>query len=304
MLRSHLYLFGATFFWGLNFHLAKGALVVYSPVQSAVVRYSVALVLLLVLLRPSVAGLWARLREAPLGLGLIGACLFGFNLLFFIGMQSSTPLNAALIVSLTPLMTLLLSWPILGQRLNGIALVGIGISLVGGLLLVCRADWQVLAQFRFHWGEMLILLANVSFALHHVYVKKYITEATGKSSTIVTTAICAVLLVLTLPALGEAAPPLAVPRTALLSILGIAVLGTAFAYYWWSLGVAELGAKAAAAYMNVVPLAAAAISVAKGDHLLPYHFLSAGLIFLGVFLILRRPRVVQLAVRPPSRLEP
>ncbi|BCU68128.1 hypothetical protein HS7_15650 [Sulfolobales archaeon HS-7] len=93
--------------------------------------------------------LWASLSSAPLSvlypdfsvsaiaagiyLGLVSSLIA--YLLFFAGMKRSGPLVASIASSLEPVFTIVLAWPILGDRLNLTQLIGCALIVVSMILV-------------------------------------------------------------------------------------------------------------------------------------------------------------------------
>lgn len=104
----------AAILWGANFNLAKPVLAEMHPLVAGADRYLIAAAIMLAI--TCINGERPPLRHfrAYLILGLIG--VFGFNLFFFLGMASTSPVNGALIMALNPLLTSLIARFNLGDR--------------------------------------------------------------------------------------------------------------------------------------------------------------------------------------------
>ena len=92
----------AATFWGLNFHYAKTMLKESDFVEAGTWRYIFGVIILAIFLLSSSKG--KLIQKVPIkGVLLVGFIgLFVFNLLFFGGLLYTSPLNAALIISLNP----------------------------------------------------------------------------------------------------------------------------------------------------------------------------------------------------------
>jgi drug/metabolite transporter (DMT)-like permease len=97
----------AAILWGASFNLAKPVLAELQPLVAGADRYLIAAAIMLAI--TCIKGEPPPLRhfKAYLVLGLMG--VFGFNLFFFLGMASTTPVNGALIMALNPLLTSLIA---------------------------------------------------------------------------------------------------------------------------------------------------------------------------------------------------
>ncbi len=232
------------------------------------------------------------------GILLVGGIgLFGFNMFFFWGLSNTSAVNAALIISLNPALTLILSNRILKTPLTGKSMIGIVIALFGVLYLMTQGNFYNLQQLRFGLGDILILIANVLFALHHVWVKKYSTGISINVFTTLTNAVCMIgfLIVAVFTGMKDITT---YPSSFWLSVIGIGCVGTGVAYLLWNKAIKDIGADRGGVFMNVVPLSAAALSVLFGEHLYFYHFISGLIILTGVTLTLKRRGFLSSATSP------
>ena len=141
----YLLLVLTTLFWSGNFVLGRAVHTVFAPFTLSFWRWAVALVILL----PFV---WTALREqgplirrhGPILLLLSVLGVVNFNTFVYIGLQSTTATNAVIMLSVTPVLIVALSFLLLRQTVTGWQALGIGVSLSGVLVIVGRGDLQSL----------------------------------------------------------------------------------------------------------------------------------------------------------------
>jgi drug/metabolite transporter (DMT)-like permease len=128
---------GVNIIWGAAFPLTKPALESIPPLTFAVLRFLLALVVLLALARGAAFRL-LRGRDAGriIAMGLSGFCFV--QLSQTIALQLSPASDIALIVTTTPLWVALLAWPWLGEPLGGSFLAGATLMLTGVSLVALR----------------------------------------------------------------------------------------------------------------------------------------------------------------------
>lgn len=245
-------------------------------------RYSFAIILLILLTD------WKNLilhdfKKNYKGIFLVGFLgLFGFNLFFFGGLLYTSAVNAALIMSLNPALTLLLSNRILKTPLPFNSILGFLIALSGVAYLISKGNILNLANISLGIGDLLILFANILFALHHVWVKKYAVHLSTMHFTLATNFICLICFLFLIPFSGINQLE-NYPGSFWLSAAGIGFLGTGLAYFLWNKGVKEVGAHRAGIFMNVVPLTTAFLAFFYNEPLYYYHIVS-GIIILAGFI--------------------
>ena len=282
-MKATFYLIIATIFLGLNFHLAKVILKEVNFIEAGFWRFLFGVVTLTILgvkKLPSLKIIQKNLKGISLT-GFIG--LFGFNLFFFLGLLNTSAVNAALIVSLNPALTLLFSFKILKTLINKIQITGIIIAFFGVSYLILKGNITSFSNIQFNYGDILILIANVFFALHHVWAKKYNTSISSLNFTLLTSLCCLVGFLILLPINGVETIT-AHTNNFWVAVFGIGCLGTALAYFLWQKGVQVTGADKAGIYMNVVPLSAALFAILFNEHLYTYHLIGGLLIVTGLLI--------------------
>lgn len=287
-MRAILYLMIAAILWGINFHFAKIMLQEVRFIEAGFWRYIFGVSPLLFLAYKSGLPSWSSIKKNLKGLVLVGIiCLFGFNVLFFTGLNYSSAINGALIVSTTPMLTLVFSSIILKTRLKKNHIIGVLISLVGVGYLILKGDYSSLSNIDYSIGDIMLLFAATLFALQNVWVKKYSGVLSNINFTFLTNLLCWLSFALFLPFAGVENVT-SYSSAFWLSALGIGVFGTSIAYYFWNEGIELSSANQAGVMINVIPLSTAIVSVILGEHLFLYHLFSAILILLGVILVRMR----------------
>jgi drug/metabolite transporter (DMT)-like permease len=282
-MREIIYLIIATIFLGLNFHLAKVILKEVNFIEAGFWRFLFGFVTLMVLGAKSLPS-FKIIQKNLNGISLTGFIgLFGFNLFFFLGLQNTSAINAALIVSLNPALTILFSFKILKTPIKKIQLLGIIIAFFGVTYLILKGNTTNISNIQFNYGDILILIANVFFALHHVWTKKYATNISSLNFTLLTSLCCLIGFLILLPINGM---ELVTTHTYgfWMAVFGIGCFGTALAYFLWQKGVQIAGADKAGIYMNIVPLSAALFAILFNEHLHAYHLIGGLLIVTGLLI--------------------
>jgi drug/metabolite transporter (DMT)-like permease len=229
-------------------------------------------------------------------LGFLAMALF--QSLSYEAAKTTTATSMSIITALVPLMTMVASTLLLGEAPTG-GMVGGGLlSLVGVVVLITQGEPARLLANGAHLGDLLMILAALAYALYGVLLKRWHVGLPAWQSTYVQ-ALFALLfmlpMLLRLPA-ADAWPT----RASLSLILYAGVLASVVLPYLWMQGVGHLGPNRCALFMNLLPVATAAIAIAMlGETLHPYHLLGGGTALAGVIVAqrFRRPAQEALAVQ-------
>ncbi|OIQ99143.1 S-adenosylmethionine/S-adenosylhomocysteine transporter [mine drainage metagenome] len=249
----------ATIFWGANFNLAKPVVAEMHPYVAGASRFLIAAVIMLAITLYRGENVPLRYIRTYVILGLMG--VFGFNLFFFLGMQSTSAANGALIMALNPLITTLLAYVFLQQQPSKRQLLGFPIGVLGVGIVVLGAG----AHLHIASGDWLIFAANISWAFYNVFARKLMPK--DISSIAATTGIMIVgALALTAVALASGEKFIIPSPHAGSALLLMTIGGSVLAYLLWNAGIAKLGASQAAIFLNLVPVSSMIIATFEGIH--------------------------------------
>jgi len=283
----------AAVFWGSNFEATRIVLHELPPWTAAAGRFVFAAFGIL---------LWLRLAEGPglqalrrnalafLVLGVVGVA--GFNAALFLGMQSSSPVTAALIMGTSPLTTNLLEALIGGHWPSRRALFGMAISLVGVALTV-----GAFSGARFASGDLLIFAGSLAWAFYTIGCRRWVRAASPlETSAWTMLAGAAALLIAAFTLEDPLAIAAAASPTAWGATLWMALVGSVLAYLFWQVGIAVRGPAATSVLFNLVPVSALLIAAAFGRMPHPTQIAGVAVAIFGVLLASGR-----LSLRPRAQ---
>ena len=153
--------------YGASHVLAKGVMPVYLSPTVFILFRVVGAVLLFWMIFPFVKG--GLISKSDL-LRLSACGLFGVTvnqLLFFHGLNASSPMNAGIIMALNPIMVAVLSFFWLKERLIRKQWLGISIGATGAIVLTTYGTSTVQAQL----GDFYLIGNSLSYAVYLILVK-------------------------------------------------------------------------------------------------------------------------------------
>lgn len=282
----YLLLVLTTLFWSGNFVLGRAVHDIFTPFALSFWRWAVALAILL----PFV---WSSLRRQPPLLRRHGPILLllsvlgvvNFNTFVYLGLQSTTATNAVIMVSITPVLIVALSFLLLRQTVTGWQALGIGVSLAGVLVIVGRGDAGALLARQFNPGDLWVLAAAISWALYSVCLR-WRPAGLRPLDFQATTMLIGVMILTPLYAWDLAqGRTIAINAATVGSILYLALFPSILAYIFWNRAVAELGANRTGQFLHLMPAFGAVLSmIFLGERLQGFHVAGIALIALGIWL--------------------
>ena len=273
-------------FWGGMFHVAKATLPVIDAFWLTLLRYGFTAPFFVTLL------IWREGRTALSFEGRgVAAWWYGtlgfavFNYFVYFGLTYSQPEHGAIIMALMPLIAALISWVADGQRPSGPALGLIALALSGVLLVITHGDPEVLLHGDTAFGDMFILVGAIAWVLYTRSVPRFngwsslrfttLTTLAGTASIVLATGALTLSGAAHLPRL-ETLPEVAV------NIVYIVVLATIAAVLFWNYGIHVLGPLNGMLFINLVPISAFIIGLARGFAPYPAEFAGAALTLLAL----------------------
>lgn len=252
----------AATFWGANFNLARPVIAEMGPYVAGASRYVLAAAVMVLIAQIQKEAIPAQHWKAYLTLGVVG--VFGFNLFFFLGMETSSAINGALIMALNPLLTAVLGYVILRDKPSRQQLIAFPIGIAGVAIVVLGAG----AQLTIAVGDIYILIASLNWALYNVLVKKMLPKQVGgiaNTAGIMTVGAMALTMAAVIHGDQVVVPTIHAGAALLTMSLGGGVL----AYLFWNASISNLGPSKAAIFMNLVPVTT--MVIAAFEHVPPNH---------------------------------
>ncbi len=296
----YLLVTASAFFWGANFVLAGPILAELPPLWAAAMRFVLGATLMFAIAGVRREQLLVLVkRNAPIYLMLGAVGITGFNLFFFYALQSTSANSAALIMATNPLLTALLAVGFLGERITTRHLVALPLALIGVMVVISHGDLHTLESLSFARGDLLMLAANLAWAMYNVLVRRYMPQGSPIANT--SWVMAAGALLLASVALGSDTHLAALDAKASIAMAIMVVGGTVLAYLFWGIGIARLGAARTAIFLNLVPVFAMLVGAVLGTLPTPAQIIGGLLVIGGVSIAMFPPRraVANLATCSP-----
>jgi len=288
--RAHLALFTVAFIYGANYTIAREVMNGYlEPLGFILLRAISATILFwgISFLRPT-----ERIDRKDIG-RIILCALFGVaanQMLFFSGLQLTKPINASLIMTITPLMVLLSAAVILKEKITRQKLVGIFLGLAGAILVISYGqslDFQI-AHIK---GDLMILANAACYGMYLVLVKS-LMQRYQPITVLKWIFIIGFFMVLPfgagqLQGVAWESFPLSIWG----AIIYVLIMVSCVSYLLNAFALKTVRASVAGIYIFLQPIMAAIVALLAGRDTLSITKISAAaLIFAGVYLVSKGPK--------------
>jgi len=282
----------ANLLWSGNWVAGRALRDSFDPVSLNFWRWLLATAVLAPFALGSLRGQWPLLRRhAGILLLLAASGVAAFHSLVYLGLRSTTTVNAVLLNSSIPLFMMLCSWMIERERATARQVTGMLMSLAGILVILSRGAPARLLELELHGGDAWILLAMPIWGIYSVLLKRRPPELGGLAFLFVISAAGVLMLAPAAALMALEAPPRWPGAGAALGVVYMALGASVLAYICWNRGVAVVGANAAGFTVHLLPAFGTVLAILfLGEAVAGYQAAGIAIILAGVLLATRTTR--------------
>ena len=286
-IRAHLALFAVALIYGLNYTIAKDVMPGFLMPRGFILVRALGGVALFWL-----SSLFWKQQQTQLKdhWRLFACGLFGVaanQLTFFEGLNITTPINAAVMMTVNPVLVLLLSAVFLKEGLRPARILGIILGIAGAIILITRGGAEVdIFSSDKSMGNLLVFVNASSYAFYLILVKPLMSKY---SAITVIRWVFTYGLILVLPFGYHQMIDVQwfdLPGDIIARIAFVVVGTTYLAYLLNVYALKSVSSTTVSFYIYLQPLIAAVVAIILGkDHLTATLILAAALLFVGVYLV-------------------
>lgn len=287
----YLFLLFASIFWGGNYVVGHIVVDTINPYFLSFIRWGLTTLLMFTIYAKIIKREWPYLIEKlPINIvyAILGQVLFPLTL--YIGLQYSSSLNAAIYISSTPCLVLLINRIFFKESISYRNIIGVVVSTFGVLYLAfsnAHANGSSgLAHFGL--GDVMTILSALSWAGYCSLLRLKDPRLTqtafvGFCSLIGTIIMIPIYIVYLLfsnsPAIFVSSPSWG----ALVGVIYLVIFPSWLAYVFWGKGVQAIGTTRSEIFTHGIPLSGGILGILfLGEKLQMYHVLSLIFIVFGI----------------------
>lgn len=279
----------ANLLWSGNWVAGRALREAFDPVTLNFWRWVIATVVLAPFALRGLRGKGALIRRhAGILLLLALSGVAAFHSLVYLGLRTTTAVNAVLLNSSMPLFMLLCSWIIERERAAPRQIAGMLLSLAGILVILSRGEPASLLQLELHAGDFWILFAMPIWGIYSVLLKRRPAELGGLEFLFVISAAGVLMLAPAATTLALQAAPRWPGEAAALGVVYIGLGASVLAFICWNRGVSIVGANAAGFSVHLLPAFGTVLAILfLGEAFAGFHAAGIATILAGVLLATR-----------------
>ncbi len=275
--------------WAGNFPAGKFALTLVGTFTLMAIRTIFGALALNLLGRQSNPDWWREIRTDPKS-SLIMACtgVLASGGLFYAGLKMTSSSNAGILAAATPIWVTLLSWLFLREKLSLLNGAGVVLSWVGLVAIICQGSLANLLRRSFNWGDMLILVGQINWAVYTVYSRVALRQRSPTAATASAYLVSAVALLPVFFFEEPVQPAFEFSPILLVAVAYLCVLSplTNLLYYQ---ALTHISPHRAAVFMNLIPIIVLVFSaVFLGEQITAVHVWGTLFVIGGVLMTTQR----------------
>jgi drug/metabolite transporter (DMT)-like permease len=286
--RPYLLLTLTVLFWSGNVVLGRAVRAEVPPVALAFCRWTGATLLVSWAALPHVRREFSVILDhwrILLVYSAVGIAIF--NTLLYLGLQTTTAVNGALIQSAMPVLIVFFSFFLYGERLTPGQSAGVLISLAGAVWLVSRGDPAIFLTMDFRPGDLLVFVAVICYAAYSALLR--LRPPLHPLSFLWITFVAGSMLLLPFFLWEQASGrTLTATPTTLLAVGYVSVFPSILSYLFFNRGVELVGPNRAGLFIHLIPVFGTLLAILLlGEAFHIFQAAGALLILAGIVMVNR-----------------
>ena len=289
-----IYLVCATLFWAGNFIVGKTASInEIPPISLNFYRWLVAwLILLPFTFRELIKKKNYILNNIGFFIVLGITAVTIFNSALFYSLKFTQVISGVLMISTVPVMIIFISSLLKIEKTNFFQIIGVGLSLTGVLFIITKADIGLLKNLDFNRGDLIMIIAMLSWATYSALLKKKKYELSQISLLQVVISFGVIFLIPLYFIDMNMGNSIKLEKPFFLTMAYVVLFPGLASFFFWIKGVALIGANRSGVFLHLMPIFGAVMAMIIFDEkFMFYHLLGAAFILMGIILSNRKKSI-------------
>ena len=288
---AYIFLFLSVLFWSGNFIVGKFASYYHIPPFSLnFYRWFFAWIILAPFTLPEIIEKKNYIKDNYklfIVLGITSVTIF--NSIVYYSLNFTQVISGVLMISTIPVMIMFISSILKIEKTNIFQILGVIFSFIGVILIITKADLELLKNLNFNKGDLTMVMAMFSWAIYSALLKKKKHEL---SQLTLLQVIISFGLIFLIPVyiIEFKMGYLIKLNTSFILVLAYVVLFPGLAsFIFWIKGISLIGPNRSGVFLHLMPILSAIMAMIIFDEkFMFYHFLGAIFILTGIILSNRK----------------
>ncbi|MEM7466752.1 MAG: DMT family transporter [Pseudomonadota bacterium] len=277
------------FLWASALIVARGVHELIPPIAFSFWRWIAAALIMAPFALPLLRKSWPQLQsKLPRTIALGFFLAIGSTGLVW-AVQFTTATNASLVAASQPVVTAIVAWIVLKDRLTILQLCGVISALIGIVIMVARLDVEIIRHLDFNPGDAIMLGSVVFYAFYTINLHRWLGGTHPLLMLFLAAVTGSIFLIpcVIFEAHFVGTPTLVWPSIG--AVLYMAVVPTVLATTMWNASIGAVGPNKATIFLNLLPVFGVLLGVLLlGETLYHYHIIGGLFVCAGISLMVRR----------------
>ena len=289
---AYIFLFLAVFFWAGNFIVGKFASYYEIPPFSLnFYRWFFAWLILLPFTFKEIISKKNYILENYKFYILLGVTSVTiFNSIVYYSLNFTQVISGVLMISTIPVMIMFISSILKIEKTNIFQIFGVICSFIGVILIITKANFELLVNLDFNKGDLTMVVAMFSWATYSVLLKKRKHELSQLSLLEVIITFGLIFLIPIYIAEYNLGFKINLNKPFVLVLIYVVLFPGLASFICWIKGISLIGANRSGVFLHLMPILSATMAIIIfSEKFMFYHLLGAIFILSGIILSNRKP---------------
>ena len=281
----------ATFCWSGNFIVGKFAyLFEVPPLTLNFLRWVSVWLILIPFTYKEIYDNFSYIKKYWIVISLMGVISIStFNSVVYVALTLTQVINAVLVLSAIPAVTIIISSMMNVDKTNKFQLIGLFLSVVGIGAIISNANIQKIIDLSFNKGDLWMLVCVFTWSLYSTLLKKNRFKFSQFTLIQLMVSVGIIFLIPQFFYERSIGLELNLNKSFFIILFYVVIFPALAAYYCWQKGVEIVGPNRATMFIQLMPLLSAVLAIIIfKEKFEVYHFIGAAFILSGIYLSNRR----------------
>ena len=208
-----------------------------------------------------------------------------FNSIVYYSLNFTQVINGVLMISTIPVMIMLFSSFLKIEKTNTFQILGVIFSLTGVILIITKANLEMLLNLDFNKGDLTMVLAMLSWALYSALLKKKKFELSQLTLLEVIITFGLIFLIPVYFIEYKMGYIIKLDKPFILILSYVVLFPGLASFFLWIKGISLIGVNRSGVFLHLMPILSAIMAMIIFDEeFMFYHMLGAIFILIGILL--------------------
>ena len=212
-----------------------------------------------------------------------------FNSIVYYSLNFTQVISGVLMISTIPVMIMFFSSILKIEKTNVFQIIGVILSFLGVIIIITKANFEILKNFDFNKGDITMVVAMFSWALYSTLLKRQKYELSQISLLQVVISFGLIFLIPVYFIEYQVGFRIDLDKPFILILLYVVLLPGLASFILWIKGISMIGANRSGVFLHLMPIFSAIMAmIFFNEKFMFYHILGACFIVTGILLSNRK----------------